>query len=745
MRKRKIFLALLPIFLVVAPIQANGQVKIAESENGFSLENRHLRIDIDRAGGRISALIDKRSGDQLVALWKGAGEIGGLLDDRLYFTSAAYEATVEEADSAVSLHLTASHVGGLRIEKTVTLRATEPLLHLRYTLDNGTQEPTRLWVRNFPVPGGSPLDENHLYTLPLRDRLLQKPFASEYFESLREPWAALQDTLSGAGLLAVVPGLEKFYFWSGSRENPTFEWIYPEIPAGQRMEATLALVVVDQQKSDWSAIAQNLIPDLQPPTHSPLNGWVDQIERFAITPAERTRGFWLSTGRGDGRQRLPEVVEIDLPPNGRRGFYVAIEALVDIQNLQLNARIEGPLSSWVQLSRERAEENAILVEPLNESLEIPLETGENSRLWLDANARRVPPGSYADTLSLEIGAHRIRIPLAVRIWPVSLPDSRPFDVRGYATLADFTGGYQVDDASLQRLDSLLEAYAQIGGSVFDWTAVWGQILENVKIAGTDETLVQVSLRHPDRLNLDDLPPLDFSYFDPWLEIARKHGVIRVETYMEYPTSSRWQWACLTPAVGKDRVSPDTPESEQVVVWLYGELRRYFESHNFRGFFCKIADEISPEHVPEYIRTAAIARRAGWRPFTTVTGIVARTRKQLDAMAPHCDQWQVAILLKNDFHRIARGGDIVANDDEIWFYGGSSKPFGNPTKTPFAIPCWPPSRTSTDTAGGHSSGGRPAKKSSGTIPNPIQSTADPPSSVCATAGRTPVSTITSSVN
>ena len=64
------------------------------------------------------------------------------------------------------------------------------------------------------------------------------------------------------------------------------------------------------------------------------------------------------------------------------------------------------------------------------------------------------------------------------------------------------------------------------------------------------------------------------------------------------------------------------------------MTRYLEQKGFHGFMCKISDEISPEHIPAHIETAAIARKAGWRPFTGpnlhVEAIVTGPRWSADA-------------------------------------------------------------------------------------------------------------------
>ena len=667
---------------------AEAQVAIAETDSSLVLENGHLRVTVARAGGRIAQLVDKLTGGDLVALWQGGNEIGGLLDDRLYFTSARYDAVVSESPAQVSVRLSAEHGSGISVAKTISLRQGERLVRVSYDFTNGSQQPARLWVRNFPVPGGAPLGEHHLYTLSLHSGPRRQAFASEYFTDLREPWAALHDTVTGAGLLALVPGTEKFYFWQGSRQNPTFEWLYPELPAGQRLETCLALLLVDEAAPDWTNYARQLLPSVPPPVCSELSGWIDEATRFGVTEAERDRGYWLSIGQGDGKELLPQVLELDLPLDGVRSLYVAINALAPFPPAALVAQIEGELAGWVQLGWERSEENAIVVAPLAAGLDAPLVSGDEYRIWLEARARGREADTYEGALLLEIGDSRVRVPMRVRIWPVRVPDIRPFDMRGYGTVTSFTGDYAVTPASLRQLDAMLEAYAAVGGSVLDWTVSWSSALVHVGIEGTGQLLSQQAPTLP----LDDLPRLDFRYYDPWLDKAREHGVTRIETYMSVLSSSRWQWSCLDAAVGKGRVQYGTPEAERVICWIYGELRRYFESHGFRGFFCKISDEISPEHVPEYISTARVARRAGWRPFTTVTGIVARTAATIDEMNPHCDQWQVALTLKDDFRDVAR----VDADDEVWFYGGSSRPY----RTPYERAMWYPMLAAAEGADGY---------------------------------------------
>ncbi len=703
---------------------STGHAEVPSIDSARVLESPHLRVTVALAGGRVASLVDKANGRDLVALWRGSDEIGGLLDDRQRFTRRRYAVVPGAAVPGQGLRLAAIDSGGQQLEKTFSLLADGHGLRVDYVFSNGGQEPVRLWVRSFPLPGGAPLSEHHLYCLPAAPGLLRQPFASEYFGGLAAPWAALHDTVTGQGVLAVVPGVERFYFWQGSRENPTFEWLYPETPPGQQLRVSLALCVLDAAAPDWPRYAGEVLAGLPAPEAAPVVGWVDARQRLALPAAAQQRGFWLSTGRDQDRQVLPDTVEVDLPRDGQRAWYVGVNALAGANLDTVVARVTGSLAGHVQIAWESQQPQAIVVPVGSAAAGTRPAPGSESRLWLLFSAAGLSPGVHLG--ELEIGGNRQRqgVPLRLRVWPVALPALRPFDMRGYATLGDLTGSYQVTPASCRQLDALLGAYAALGGSVLDWTVSWPALLPQIRVrpaggvpavapatpvgatpptapgitpaaarakgaaataavspgvamvaaipggAATGDgniaapTLEQVAAGPPGGLPRDRLPGLDFSAFDPWLAVARKHGVVRVETYLDMAAGGRWPWPCL----GADAVAGGVDDA--VTVWLLTQLRTYLEGQGCRGFFCKIGDEISPEDLPAYQRAAALARRAGWRPFTTITGLVARDALSLDRMDPDCDQWQVSVSLKDDFARW-HGADAT---DEVWFYGGGSQPF-----------------------------------------------------------------------
>jgi len=643
------------IALIVSTVPTASGVRLVEQDKVFVFRHPAFAIEVDpHAGGRIRSWVLTPSGRDMVALWRGANEIGGLLDDRSFFTARSYQATImNPGPETASLRLASAHPSGVHITKTLSVSAGSAALLVRYEFRNGTQAPARLWVRNFLVPGRHPQSDRHLYWVSgeagKRGSVEGQPNAHGYYQA-GPPWYAAQwDADTGDGLLVVAPGIDRFYFWRQSREFPTFEWVYPTVPAGKALHASVALAPVTQREPtpSWAQLAAPHAKTLRPPRLTDLTGWQDEATRFNVTQTERDKGFWLSIGQREGKQRLPTELPLDLPRHDDRYVALTLNVLKSRQ-ARIQLQVSEPWRQnvqplWETPGQDRRELLSLPVEP------VELKSGTSQALWLRVSSKGKADGQHGIPLKLTVGSHAEDVVIALGIWDVTLPDERPFHVRGYCGgFPVWTGGYEVNDGGLRRLEAILGAYADMGGDVLDWNCVWARTAANTKLAETGEVLTEVAKRHPERMSLNRLPELDFAYFDPWLDLAKKYGVTRVETYMQRPTAARWQSRLLDPVMGKGRIKAGTPEAQRVITWFYQQMRRHFEARGFHGFFCKISDEISPEHVEAYTETAQVARAAGWRPFTTITGMVARTAEHIRTMNPHCDEWQLSFSLKDDF-------------------------------------------------------------------------------------------------
>ncbi len=620
----------------VAMFSRPSMAKVTVNEgNGvnITMENDVLKLNIAvEAGGRISSFINKKTGHDLVPLWKGLDTIGGLLDDRNVFTSLAYRPRVTQPGGQIGqVRLTAIHSGGLSMVKTLTLREGSSTLEVSETLSNGTQQTARFMLRNFLMPGGGPLTEADHYFIPAKGKPLQSTARPNgYFGDPAAPWSALWNSANGEGILVAAPGVEQFYFWQGSKINPTYEWTYPSVPPGKSLSVQFAFHVINDKSPNWEALSAATLKGLRKARPGEVAGWLNERQRYKITPREESLGYWISTGDGNGKRRVPQPLRIDAPLKQSRSVYIALNALKAISNGKLEVEFENIPAGLVQVGWQTSGKDFIKVVPFSPSRVVNLPDGTEGRLWLTLKGGDKPIEANGN-LVVSLNGQEMRLPLAVKVWPVDVPKVRPFDVRGYGGFVTMVGGYTITPDTIKQMDQTLDAYQAIGGNVFDWALNWPLIFRNVKIAGTDQT-VAAWLRKNRKEYLTkpaaDWPRIDFSYYQPWIEATKARGITRITATLPLPSSEK----------------PITAEQE----WTLIQLKAYLEPLGFHGFYCKIADEMSPESIPAYSEAAAIVQRLGWRPTTTVTGLIARTARDINRMNPFCDVWVLNLALSQFF-------------------------------------------------------------------------------------------------
>ena len=628
----KVLPALLLVLSAASPVRA--AVKVTKAGTGFVLENAALQVTVEAGGGRISRLIDKKSGKNWVALWNGGEEDGGLLDDRNAFTAMAYHGVVMRPGGAEgTVRFMAAHPSGLAMTKYVTLREDSSEIEVRELFSNGTQRPEQLMLRNFMLPGGGPLTEEYQYFVPQKEKPLQ-PLApaSGHFTALAAPWSAVWNSQSGDGILVAAPGAEEFYFWQGSQLHPTYEWAYPTVPAGQQLSVQYRIRLIHDAAPDWAQLSADTLKGLRRTRLADVPGWLDEAQRYNVTEAERARGFWLSTGDDAGKRRLPAALRLDVPLHQKRSVYVALNALQEREGGDLTVKFHDIPAGLLQTAWQVRGADSIEVLPFDTNRKVDLENGTEGRLWLTLNGGDKPLEARGE-IEIALNGQKVLWPLEVKVWPVTVPPQRPFHVRGYGAYPSaLNDTHVITPKSIQRVNAFMETFQAMGGDVFDFTVSWRALYPHLKIAGSDQSVSDWLKENRAAFQTKPVaswPRVDFSYCDPWTEAAQKYGLVRAVTYLP-----------LTPSAEVSAVEEE---------WILAQLREYFESRGFQGYFCKIGDEISRENLAEYIEQAKVARRAGWRPFTTVTGQNARTAGGINGLNPYLDEWQLNLVTTEGFH------------------------------------------------------------------------------------------------
>ncbi len=648
------------LLLTVAPVCAvELEVIDAGDHHQIVVQNETLRmIVVPEWGGRITSLVDR--GLEADVVWSEGIE-GGALDDRDDFTAAAYEYQTElrHDDTEAVVSLTGTALGGFQIRKTLVVADGKSLIEERLTVANGSQRPRRFWQRNFFRPGGEALTGDETYFLPTADGVVADPGMRGRHEDFSAGWCGVIDGATGHGIMAIadVAFLEQFYFWRGSGETPTLEWICSEVAPGQKVTSRIWIALT----SDVSEYSDEVAARFVGPAWwregalqiAELPNWVDLRPKVEPDEEQMARGFTLYRTWGEDPGAELSELRFDCPTEGSDSLTLQVAAFADVE---ATAALTGEGAGAFELLRMDDDRHRLL--PARSLALAPDDVRQLQVVFHPVEARE--PGEVSAELVLTgLGGRTQTVALEGHVWPVRLPDRRLVWLKGYGgSTYMFTGGPDLTPEKLEQLEFYLNDGEELGNSVCEITLNMNQTFDRVLLRGTDITLGEAMENRRELLaDLDDLPALDFSYFNPWVHQAQLRGFRRAETGA--PSFGRYTTTALIYGVLGGEVPPESEEFRKVYVWYLSELGRWLVERGFPEVFVKVSDEISPDEVPDWIARAEVCRQAGMRPYTTITGQVAATPTLLNRMNSVAEAWQIQWLSTQVFRDLTTKRYVTA--------------------------------------------------------------------------------------
>lgn len=628
-----------------------------------TIETQHYKLIVEGGrGARIMSLIDKKAGVELAQKDNG---LGGLFEDRPLFSASEYECqATTQTDEKLVLRCAVSR-DNVRLIKTYTFTEGQPFFHVCYEIENASQLPFKLWIRNFANPGGGPLTEADRLFLRHEGQLRELTFPDGYFKKLEAPWAAYLDTEKQIGYFVRCDFalLDGFYFWSQSRLTPTFEWIYKPVPPGQKTSAELIFGLVSGVSRIGDIAADGHVSATEKTAPEPrgeprfvaLPNWKPLEELYQPTDEEKQRGFMaIVSGVPQPAPRL-KAIQIDMGLQEAEAVPIEIFGLAEKAHIQ--AKITG-LGAKLQI-----EENGWLLDPTAEQAPtVTVERGQSRRLWLKWPVQRRRPGLTRGQIALTSGQGTpLVLPVQLTVWRAQLPEEPIIGTQYYAFLPTLSS-YDLEDAAKRKFLVYLDNLQALHCDNVDWAVVVSLAVPHLKIAGTGESLKEWGAKHP-HTPVAQLPELDFSYYDIWLKEPVKRGMRRFVAHV--PAQNGWREAALIEAaLGQKPADPNDEISWKVMEWFYRQLRQYAARQGFTSFWAKIDDEIPPEHIPLWLEGARHYRAAGYKPFTTNTGNIPRSESLLKEMNKESDAWQVALCLVRDFLELTRRGAVFETQRDV---------------------------------------------------------------------------------
>jgi len=373
-------------------------------------------------------------------------------------------------------------------------------------------------------------------------------------------------------------------------------------------------------------------------THTkPASGEITQVEYEPTTEEERARGFVVVQGNEPERRLRLKELEVDLGRNERDLVPVKLVVLSKLDAVSIS--VSGPGAAlcmpWIERDYQ-----------LHSGNQTPLDMNNPTRLWLEVDSGKYDPGEYKLTVNLSSGrGTELRIPGTVTIHDVVLPQRRTMRMKPFSWIVSLSGVDIHKPETRKRLEVFLDDLAALRNPVCDWVYTYdpANVLPHVKIAGTDQTLHAAG--QAGTIDINNLPDLDFSFFDPWIEGSVKHGMTQLEINVRMYITEHDERAFVKGVLGNDIVCSDEI-SWKTLMWLHKQFRDYAISRGMTETWARIVHESpSPENIPDYVQnyvqTARRYQEIGYRTYTDNVDAFARNATWLNQLNAQSDSWYMS--------------------------------------------------------------------------------------------------------
>ena len=396
---------------------------------------------------------------------------------------------------------------------------------------------------------------------------------------------------------------------------------------------------------------------------NPASDEIIQAEYEPRTEEERTRGFTVVQGNRPGLHLRLKHLEVDL---GRHECDLVPVRLVGLAELDaVSVRLSGPgaafCTPWIEKEYQ-----------LHKGTQTPLGLGNPECIWLEVDSQGHNPGAYDLTVSLSSGqGTELNIPGSVTIHDVTLPKERATGMKAKACVVGLSWSANYTSEARTRLEAFLDDLAMLRTTVCDvfYTYNPANVLHQAKIAGTDQTLHAAS--QAGTIDINDLPDLDFSFFDPWIAGAAQRGMNRLEINGRLHLSEH-ELAFTQAVLGEEHIYSDET-TWKTLMWFHNQFREYAISRGMTETWVRIDTQLTAEMIPDFVETASRYQAIGYRTYGNLSNLTGQTRwlKQLNAQN---DAWYMGY--DHAAHLYGQRQGFLDEEEQVWTIdnGRNSTPY-----------------------------------------------------------------------
>jgi hypothetical protein len=357
-----------------------------------------------------------------------------------------------------------------------------------------------------------------------------------------------------------------------------------------------------------------------------------------------------------------------LPRNGHATVQFAVRADVAIADLNVTAKVAGPVEIQVRhLGYVPVRANTLkspidelirkaparFPDPLYEELPFPISANETNAVWITLHAgASATPGEYSGKAVFRSGPQVIATtPFRVRVMRAVVPKQ---------TLK-ITNWFNVDEEHLGRFFDLRNDQERYWNLLANLAQVMADHRQNV--------ILTPVLSLTDARMQDSRMTYDFSRLDRWLDTFGKMGLTElIEGGHLLDRENGYRSALKVPVfvvdngqVRRDKLNADDPRAEAHMNSFLPAVYRHLQEKGLVGRYVQhILDEAHGAEPPYYKRYAALVRK-NMPGVKTIDAI----DQPASPVAPDCDIW--VPVLGNFDNRLAEIREHVRRGGGAWFY------------------------------------------------------------------------------
>ncbi len=416
----------------------------------------------------------------------------------------------------------------------------------------------------------------------------------------------------------------------------------------------------------------------------PIEGWRPAAKVAAVpTHADRRRGWLVFEEIGeragenvreialDVMQREPEAVALHFHPLSATGQVTVSAAAPPGMSVETFVPEMVPEQLWGR---------TVHGWKLLPGTSFATRPGEDRPLFFRLTTADVPPGKHEVRLTFhpETG-ETAEVVIRVHVRPIRFPrhPAMVFDVNNYVQyLCAKDAGRGPMEWDAQRADGYLGDMARHGVAGQSLAGRYSLLdkasYEHVKIRSSGLPLPEAIRRDPAAFRgRAELPGLDFSAWDPFVDRLLAHGM----THVRFPLGNCGDSFSLgqrelTEQIYGRQLPPGDIRQQAVMEWYTGEVVRYLTDRGLPRVFATIDDEIPAEKLAWWVQHAHRASQMGFEPGVTQSAALLADDERLGMVAPFMKYWIVGSLNRGVLEQ-RRGEGIVRSEHWTTTYVSSA--------------------------------------------------------------------------